>query len=247
MREVYRNAQNIIAWVGSISTVQDYPNSAGTSEDMTRDSKAIVALASLERDMLTARHGPWHFLTSNEYYRLDLRQHLKLALDYLRIRYEMLRGILLGISHTVTFRTSPIHQSSSDQTIVHLWHYTVTRCIRPAAESPLTTLLRRPYFTRRWILQELGSARVLGAILFQWDKFTFPIDTIWATLFSFAGGDKLPERHEAAFRKFSVLIRAHILESRHEIPAMDFLLLGGRVHALDCQDPRDRVFALLGL
>ena len=131
---------------------------------------------------------------------------------------------------------------------VYRWHYTGTPRIRSAVENPVLALLRRSYFTRRWIVQELWSARYPNAVFYQWDEFAFSTQVIVDMIgLALIGGKQLDKDALAALWHLEALNRVYLQAGRDTMPAIEFLYLSECLHEYDCGDPRDRIFALSGL
>ena len=241
-REVYRNAASVVAWVGSIPGLDEAPYSLNTARDLA----ATTALASLERDIHATKLGLWQYLRSDQGQRRNLRQRFVDVLHYLRICCERVLGQVRNKYLLLRTYVDP-SDFRGQVSGADVRHYITKRNICSALEHPVLTLFRRPYFARRWIVQELGSTPETLDILFQWDRFTFCSCMIMGTLLAEALSGNEDENQTAAFTKFMMLKSAHVGRHRHELPAIDFFLLAEVVQEFDCQDPRDRMFALVGL
>ena len=155
MRDVYRSARKVIAWVCSNSPPDGRLKRSAesvvcTSDQSAIDQKALTAFIELQEDYHTVTLGPRHVMALRRDLGLDIWSRLSPFWTYFQVQSEILCGLLLRTWHLMScfLQASPrtIHHWE-----VYKWRYTSKRRRSAAPEHPLAALIRRPYFTRRWV------------------------------------------------------------------------------------------------
>lgn len=146
MRDVYRNAYGVIAWVGSTVLPWDAGLPAPNIDlsdlmETLSDVRAMTALASFETDFKVDQVGLRNIL---------FHASLRLVWAYLRIQVEKFRGSLRMLYDSI-FPPSESQIQKKHELFTYTWHYTSKRHMHDLAEHPLLTLFRRSYFSRRWV------------------------------------------------------------------------------------------------
>ncbi|MCJ1356463.1 MAG: hypothetical protein MMC33_006458 [Icmadophila ericetorum] len=116
----------------------------------------------------------------------------------------------------------------------------------PAEPEQLQTFLSRPWFSRRWVIQEMFNARkgilMCGKHVADWDTFSaylcdfFQI-RIWQDV-------KNRRQSEAISNAWQLLLLRQMREHRR---GLSFLNLMEMFHDFGCTDERDRIWALLSV
>lgn len=109
--------------------------------------------------------------------------------------------------------------------------------------DPLIQLLKRPWFRRAWVVQEVVKGR--EAVLI-WGRTSIPWDRT-RTVFSYACAHREDVfMHTTWFRTMDVLCR-EVGNIRSGESKWDLVKLIHFMSDFDCTDPRDRIYSILGL
>lgn len=169
MRDVYRNANKVRAFVGSIQAADDQSlHPQGKRTNMTERSLDIQALRVLNGISLDVLQTDVFWLALQTDCPWDLRTGL--LRRYFRIQAETVRGLLLKMYHLL--RSCFNSSSGPNHNWFHYkWHYTIRRWQLQINMNPLDVMLKRPYFTRRWVctslLHKTQSVRQMGEKLLE--------------------------------------------------------------------------------
>lgn len=106
-------------------------------------------------------------------------------------------------------------------------------------------LLQRPWFTRTWVVQEVASAQkailVYGRKTISWEHFWTATSRLWDPLFEHS----VPLEIFRALRNVDAIKSAKRSVNGMSVLSLHEILLA--THFNDCSDPRDKLFAVLGL
>ncbi|RYP88467.1 hypothetical protein DL770_004631 [Monosporascus sp. CRB-9-2] len=150
----------------------------------------------------------------------------------------------LAPTHLGTSESQPSEQTDPDALIPE-----------PIRTEPIAELLRHPWFRRIWVTQELASAKsaviVCGREELPWNVFKGTIDFLWPIIphqyakYSYHLG--MPPADTLIARKN--LLTMHLMRSKYQSRTsghtlLDLVLL---TRGFECSDPRDKIFALVGI
>ena len=251
MREVYRNAQLVVAWVGK--AVDAGADGASVHDEISEELEAIKADESMWYDRELVTGALWHHLQGNRGLQRNIWADLALIIRYIRVQVDRTRGIATGILCTI--RDLVLSDSTASQWFLtwyfHIWQYNTEKRLSPSLPLPITLLFRHPYFTRRWIIQELRSVHSNARIAFHWDRALLDGEAVLITMFRDLGYNRKSENFELELSK-SLLLLGQIYEphsSKHDSRSQAELILRllANTHNFDCSDARDGVYALIGL
>ena len=106
-------------------------------------------------------------------------------------------------------------------------------------------LLQRPWFTSTWVVQEVASAQkailVYGRKTISWEHFWTATSRLWDPLFEHS----VPLEIFRAQRNIWAIESAKRSVNGMSVLSLHKILLA--THFNDCSDPRDKIFAVLGL
>ncbi|CZR57672.1 uncharacterized protein PAC_07561 [Phialocephala subalpina] len=220
MRFIYRKAERVFAW---FETHGDYGSSILT--DLRSISEAIIL-------KLPALNAPWIQTTPS----LDSQR---------KVKHKPRHENELGINLDQFIEYLPSYTNLVDNIISEIFD---TR-LDYRAISTIEQFFEQSLWSRIWILQEFASAE---SLLLLRGQETLPLSQfllIWAVLYCFAGNPKHWFPHgsilEDARAMAPLLLHSRILEKGQEQRSLlELLRATGRFQATD---PRDKIFALLGL
>ena len=201
-----------------------------------------IAVITLNGDSVTIRRNLWYFLKSLRH----LKGTLSIWVDYICINQEdvaerghqvQLMADIYKNAHTV-YAWLGRSTESSDLTMDHMMEHSLAlgRPHNATAYWGYKELVRRAYWARIWIVQELVLAKeiwvVVGRKTVRWDTFvnTFRLD-----------GDH-DDRSMIVFSRIRRLIKGQRSASQPDLPTLVYDFCDCL-----CQDPRDRIFGMLGL
>ena len=154
MREVYRHANRVYAFLGSVPAADDHfqrhqAQQRDTFRESMDDIRALEVLHGMSVDFFYHQS----LLSLSTRTSLDLKWRLIFFWNYLRVQGEILRGISLGIYDIV--RSYILYSPGNILSWRHyMWHYTIRRWAQKIRVHPLDVMLRRPYFNRRWVREQ---------------------------------------------------------------------------------------------
>ena len=114
--------------------------------------------------------------------------------------------------------------------------------------SKILQFLKRRYFTRRWVVQELRRS---GEIAFHWSRYRMPLQEFMRalktlqdfSLYSGCGMDKYSARIHSELA-VTMVNRIRLLKAYAKMTLLELLM---DCSENECSDPRDRLFALSSL
>ncbi|CZR54897.1 uncharacterized protein PAC_04782 [Phialocephala subalpina] len=176
---------------------------------------------------------------SDQYYHLDLN---KWKIDGIETTSEAVAHAALKL---VTFLEQESIAQESPVVSIRLEDFHHSQNLQLWAQ--LSRLFHRPWFERLWVIQELAASR--KAVLL-WGKLQIP----WSRLETAArlilrpGKASLPLQ----IRRILPLVGAHritqvALQSMFNVDTSDILTVLHNTQQAKCSDPRDRLFAILGV
>lgn len=155
MRRVYRTANFVVAWLGGVAALNDISNpfphhTTVASDDGNHELEALHAMSELQQELMTVWTDAWLVSNFDQAIKLGVFERLAVIWACLRFQVERFRGFKLMIHHS---KSSPSNARFPEDRnwSSWQWHYTARRHTRSAKQSPLITLFKRPYFSRRWI------------------------------------------------------------------------------------------------
>ena len=215
----------------------------GSAEDLTE----II----LNGETITIRENLWHFLEALR----RLKTPIRIWVDYICINqqdvserghqvqlmadiYKSARAVYawlgaatvasnMAIDFAIKLRVAPPEWRKSPE----------ARKLRKAGRAGFHLLAARTFWSRLWIVQEVVLARqlyiVVGRSMVEWDRI---LNTFSKVAFDRMGGRKETFKHLRALRK---------AQARGSYPEIGSLL--NNFQNCQCQDPKDRVYGMLGL
>ncbi len=123
-------------------------------------------------------------------------------------------------------------ESSDSELAMQLLQQHKFEYVNESEKSSLQSLFERPYFTRMWVVQEIARAKALHFYCGHSDAF-------FSSFSKFPFDPDRPQSSEPPWFRYS--------RQQRLVQAKDLLSLLEDTSTCQCSDPRDRIFALLGL